>query len=719
MKDFQGGNNKWKDYGKGKFRKERRNSNRKPFGKDEYNNSNRNNKKYEEIIPIHCFDCFFTPRLKIIIPEIIDQNSKIKVKYKCPNEHTKTLEIQEFLELTQKDSFSNIKCSLCKSNNISEISFCAFHKSFKCKKCSDKQCADHILIPIENLDSACLKHTLKNNNNNNNNKNSTAPKKEIKMEKNNNIEMKKGDWICKECGILNFQRRDNCFKCGSSKNLKTQHIVLANYFCQEHLEGVCLNCANMDKQHSFKLIPNVSKEHVDKIYDMINEGRNYINSIEENFNELIKNGESSEVEKITKIFNKFKTENMNLIQLIKVCILSYKQHFFNKNLGFFAIYNLLSLGKIYPNDFTKKGTLSKLEQYLLKPYNYVISTAKDYKKKDKFRDNASFYHKDNNIKPIRENDLINVKKKDRIKTTSSVFRIYLLSKGKILVIFGKLYQFDYATIYDSKFQIIKKEIKMKDIGIDYKGNLLINSNDDFIYYYNDEGLNTIYDGLLTIFSSSDSYKRTQKLKALKADIFNEKLIIFDKELISIYIYNKTGSYTIQEKYNIIMKKPVEELKIINDNLIYINNAESLSIIDITTKEEKIITKGLGCNFISLKIIYDNVLIAYGVNSREIIMIQIDSRQIIQKYEIGDVYYCGKVDENSFLVQGKEFLYLFNFKTSWMKLTGRFEFKHDSQEKILVIPNRRFIFYKEYEYWLYVDDKLPDESYTNDFDIYSF
>ena len=121
----------------------------------------------------------------------------------------------------------------------------------------------------------------------------------------------------------------------------------------------------------------------------------------------------------------------------------------------------------------------------------------------------------------------------------------------------------------------------------------------------------------------------------------------------------------------------------------------------------------------MKIIYDNVLIAYGVNSREIIMIQIDSRQIIQKYEIGDVYYCGKVDENSFLVQGKEFLYLFNFKTSWMKLTGRFEFKHDSQEKILVIPNRRFIFYKEYEYWLYVDDKLPDESYTNDFDIYSF
>ena len=149
---------------------------------------------------------------------------------------------------------------------------------------------------------------------------------------------------------------------------------------------------------------------------MISEGRIYINSIEENLNELIKNAESSEVEKIIKIFNKFKTENMNLIQLIKVCVLSYKHHFFNKNLGFYAIYNLLSFGKIYSNDFAKKGNLSKLEQYLLKPYNYVISTSKDYIKKEKFRDDATFYHKDNHIKPLRENDLINLKKKETIKT---------------------------------------------------------------------------------------------------------------------------------------------------------------------------------------------------------------------------------------------------------------------------------------------------------------
>ena len=30
--------------------------------------------------------------------------------------------------------------------------------------------------------------------------------------------MKKGDWICKECGTINFQRRTDCFKCGVNKN---------------------------------------------------------------------------------------------------------------------------------------------------------------------------------------------------------------------------------------------------------------------------------------------------------------------------------------------------------------------------------------------------------------------------------------------------------------------------------------------------------------------
>ena len=56
------------------------------------------------------------------------------------------------------------------------------------------------------------------------------------------------------------------------------------------------------------------------------------------------------------------------------------------------------------------------------------------------------------------------------------------------MIFGYLYHYEHASIYNSKFQIVKKNINMgpnyKDQNsiIDYKGILLINDSDDFIYY---------------------------------------------------------------------------------------------------------------------------------------------------------------------------------------------------------------------------------------------
>ena len=176
MKGFEGGKKKWKNYDIGKYRKERRNSNKKIFQKDEHNiNSNKNNKKYQKIIPIHCFECFFTPYLKIIMPEIIDDNSKIKIKYKCPNEHKKVFELQEFLEITQKHSFTNVKCSICKSNNISELSYCKINKSFRCLKCASSS-SQFYWIPFKDLDSTCMNHTYANQTN-------AAPKKEIKVNK--------------------------------------------------------------------------------------------------------------------------------------------------------------------------------------------------------------------------------------------------------------------------------------------------------------------------------------------------------------------------------------------------------------------------------------------------------------------------------------------------------------------------------------------------------
>jgi hypothetical protein len=248
--------------------------------------------------------------------------------------------------------------------------------------------------------------------------------------------------------------------------------------------------------------------------------------------------------------------------------------------------------------------------------------------------------------------------------------------------------------------------------INYEGVLLINEKDDLIYYN---------EGILNIFSVKDCNKSTQELKAFKADTYKDYLIIFDKDknLINIYTYIKNGVYGINNNYNIPMSKPVEEIKMINDKLIYINNSESISYFDINTKVETIITKGAGCAFIYLKIIYDNIIIAYGKNSREILMIGIDVPEIIQKYEIGDCYYCGKVDETSFLVQDKMYLNIFSFESNILQLIGKYEFKCNFDNRLLCIPNRRFILYKKYDYKLYKDDKFPDESYTNDFHIYSF
>ena len=714
MKNFESGNKKRKNDFKDKYQKDKSHSNKNISEKENQIdiNSNKTDKLYEKTIPIHCFDCYFTPCLKIIFPEKIDSNSQIKIKYKCPNEHKKTFELQEFLELTQKHPLSNIKCCKCNNtyNNTSDISYSKMSKGFICKKCAAKY-SQYFLIPFEFLDSTCANHGISSQNKD---KNNIEPKKEIKF--NNNIEMKKGDWICNECGTINFQKRNACFKCGYEKS---QNKV--NFFCQLHLENVCVKCAysNLISKHDYERMPNISKQQVDKIYDMLNESKYYIDAIEQNFNELIKNADPNKSQSITGIFNKFKNENMNLIQLIKLCILSYKQHFFNNDLGINTIYNLFSLGEIYPNDFTKKENLTLFENYLIKPCNYIINNKKCIHKDKKYKELATFYHKENNnIQPLRENDLWKIEKNKTIKTDSSVFKIYLMPSGKFLVIFGKLYNYDHAFIYNPKFEIINKRINLgpnhkEDSSIiTHKGTLLINDKDDLIYYH---------EGILNIFASSDYNKSTQELKAFKADTYKDKLIIFDKDKnsVNIYTYIQNGVYEINNNYTIPMTKPVEEIKMINDKLIYINNSESISYFDIDTKSEIIITKSAGCCFIYLKIIYDNIIIAYGENSREILMIGIDIPEIIQKYEIGDCYYCGKVDETSFLVQNKMYLNLFSFKSNSLKLIGKYEFNIKSENKLLCIPNRRFILYKEYDYKLYVDDKLPDESYTNNFHIYSF
>ena len=84
MKNFESGNKKRKYDFKDKYQKDKSHSNKNISEKENQIdiNSNKTDKLYEKTIPIHCFDCYFTPRLKIIFPEKIDPNSQIKIKYK-------------------------------------------------------------------------------------------------------------------------------------------------------------------------------------------------------------------------------------------------------------------------------------------------------------------------------------------------------------------------------------------------------------------------------------------------------------------------------------------------------------------------------------------------------------------------------------------------------------------------------------------------------------
>jgi hypothetical protein len=171
-----------------------------------HNNNNKwkeksqKNKYYEEIVPIHCFECYFTPVLQIKIPESITDSSSVTIKMVCPNEHKKILDLEKFIELTQNDSFSNIICDRCKqknNSNDSDFVFCKACKGFKCQKCS-KSCSQHYLIPISKIDSTCSGHTYNN-----------IPPKKNEIKANKNIEMKKAIGYAPHAARLIFREEQN------------------------------------------------------------------------------------------------------------------------------------------------------------------------------------------------------------------------------------------------------------------------------------------------------------------------------------------------------------------------------------------------------------------------------------------------------------------------------------------------------------------------------
>lgn len=113
---------------------------------------------------IRCLEknCFSIPLINII-----NDNNKIMINYKCPNGHkAQTIPIQKFITLGNKN-LGDICCSNCllnreKNKNI-RLYYCYKCKETFCnlEKCNIKhetKCENKNLIEIEKFDSSCLMH---------------------------------------------------------------------------------------------------------------------------------------------------------------------------------------------------------------------------------------------------------------------------------------------------------------------------------------------------------------------------------------------------------------------------------------------------------------------------------------------------------------------------------------------------------------------------------
>lgn len=658
-------------------------------------------KSHEEVNPIHCFECYFTPIIKLQIPECTI-GSSILVNLICPNEHTKEMSLEKFIDLTQKNSFLNIRCHKCQQNYNADFVYCKVCKKFFCQNCS-KICGTnkHYLFPFTNIDSICNGHTQKMN--------VEPQKKGVKNDINNKtVEMKKGDWICQSCGTVNFQKRNECFKCKSFKQGEE-----AVYYCNKHFENFCQKCYNnlgKNSIHELKLLKNdiPSKEKVDKFYDEIRNAKNYIQAIEDNFFELTKNlaKDSAEFQSISEIFSNFKKDNTNLIQLIKNCILSFKQHFFNNNIGIQVLHNLLFSYKIISHQYAQINSLSDLEIFLLNTKNYIISRKEEDEKKNIPQNNNSINEK-NPLMPLKDNKnvLKNLKVKRKVEfVTSNIFSIHRLKNLEYLIIFGKLYKFDFASLYDSKFKLKTKDLGMK---LTLHGEILSNEQNDILFLNKEEKL-------LKIYAKEKSYKKPKKFDCTSFNVFQNFLAVFHNGEINLYIYAGNGEYQFKNKiFN--TEKEIISIHFISEILIYANSNFDSMFYNINSKEENLIKVP-----IIIKLVHSRVIIGYSYNQK-IIVIGIKSYKVVQEVDMESCFDCARVDENSFLSQSKDYILLWNIRDDDenIELIGRYQFDtRHAIYHILSLPNKKFILYKEYDDDISSPDDFPDDE-SKSFNIYSF
>ena len=118
------------------------------------NNININNEN--RLNPCRCPECYSIPLITMY-----EEENKLKLKFKCPNDHEYNEEY-ESLYKKSKIEFDNIECKKCNNKKLrNKFYICVVCKNFYCKKCKNehrKENDNHLCININKYDSRCKIH---------------------------------------------------------------------------------------------------------------------------------------------------------------------------------------------------------------------------------------------------------------------------------------------------------------------------------------------------------------------------------------------------------------------------------------------------------------------------------------------------------------------------------------------------------------------------------
>ena len=106
--------------------------------------------------PCRCPECYLIPSISMY-----EEENKLKLRFKCPNNHEYKEEYESLYKKSKID-FENIECKICNNKKLkNKFYICVICNNFYCKKCRNehrKENSNHLCININKYDSRCKIH---------------------------------------------------------------------------------------------------------------------------------------------------------------------------------------------------------------------------------------------------------------------------------------------------------------------------------------------------------------------------------------------------------------------------------------------------------------------------------------------------------------------------------------------------------------------------------